>query len=277
MHRLTRTAMKSAVVLLFWTTASIGAQPPYRPEIPKTWDAAALESLEVRHPNPRYSPVAVPADYYYRVPVRPVYKAYPVYAPGRERAHYREWLEKQEPEVIFDPRRLRSQQDWIKAGEQVFDAPFGFDFVISVADVRNAAWFEHVQPPLTKAGVMPFATYVIRQKGKVELGTFACAMCHTRVLADGTVIKGAQGNFPIDRANGFGFRHAPVQIVRLLYRTLSGAPWLKPDPADLANTLSSEEIAAQFDAAPAGVVVRQRSSMNYPVAIPDLIGVKDRR
>ena len=58
---------------------------------------------------------------------------------------------------------------------------------------------------------------------------------------------------------------------------LSGAPWLKPDPADLANTMSAEELAAQFDAAPAGVVIRHRSSMNYPVAIPDLIGVKNRR
>ena len=66
-------------------------------------------------------------------------------------------------------------------------------------------------------------------------------------------------------------------VARGVYRTLSGAPWLKPDPADLANTMSAEELAAQFDAAPAGVVIRHRSSMNYPVAIPDLIGVKNRR
>jgi hypothetical protein len=268
--------MKSAAIL-FCATASILAQPPYRPEIPKTWDAAALGSLEVPHPDARYSPVAVPAEYYYHVPVRPVYKTYPVYAPGREPAHYMEWLREQEPQVTFDPARLRSEDDWIRAGELVFDTPFGFDFVIRSADVRSAAWFEHVQPPLTKTGVLPFVTYVIRQKGKVELGTFACAMCHTRVLPDGTVIKGAQGNFPIDRANAFGFRHAPVQVVRSIYRTLSGAPWLKPDPADQANTLSAEELATEFDSAPAGVVVRHRSSMNYPTAIPDLIGVKNRR
>jgi hypothetical protein len=231
----------------------------------------------VPHPNPRYSPVAVPVEYYYRVPVRPVYKSYPVYAPGREPAHYLEWLEKQEPEVIFEPARLRSEADWIKAGELVFDAPFGFNFVITLADVRSAAWFEHVRPPLTKAGIMPFATYVIREKGKIELGTFACAMCHTRVQPDGTIIKGAQGNFPIDRANAFSLRSAPAHVVRHIYRTLSGAPWLKPDPADEANTLSVEELAAEFDAAPAGVLVRHRSSMNYPTAIPDLIGVKDRR
>ncbi len=268
--------MKSAVIL-FLATPSMLAQPSYRPEIPKTWDAVALASLEVPHPDPRYSPVAVPVEYYYRVPVRPVYKTYPVYAPGREPAHYIEWLREQEPRVLFDPAQLRSEDDWVKAGERVFDAPFGFDFVFSVAEVRNAAWFEHVQPPITKTGIMPFATYVVREKGKIELGTFACAMCHTRVQPDGTMIKGAQGNFPIDRANGFGFRHAPIQVVREIYRTLSGAPWLNPDPADLANTLSPEELATQFDSAPAGVVVRQRTSMNYPVAIPDLIGIKNRR
>jgi hypothetical protein len=269
--------MKSAIVTLFWTTASILAQPAYRPEIPKTWDAVALGSLEVPHPNPRYSPVAVPVEYYYSVPVRPVYKTYPVYAPGREPGHYLEWLREQEPQVAFEPAQLRSEDDWIRAGELVFDAPFGFNFVFSVSDVRNPAWFEHVRPPIAKSGVMPFATYVIREKGKIELGTFACAMCHTRVLPDGTIIKGAQGNFSIDRANGFGFRHAPVFIARGVYRTLAGAPWLKPDPADMANTMSAEELAAQFDAAPAGVVIRNRSSMNYPVAIPDLIGVKNRR
>jgi hypothetical protein len=137
------------------------AQQPYRPEIPKTWDASALAALEVPLPDPRYSPVAVPVEYYYRVPVRPVYKTYPVYAPGREPEHYLEWLREQEPQVGFDPARLRSEADWIKAGELVFDAPFGFNFVISVSDVRNPAWFEHVKPPITKAGVMPFATYVI--------------------------------------------------------------------------------------------------------------------
>ena len=78
--------MKNTAAILFCATTSILAQPPYRPEIPKTWDAAALASLEVPHPDPRYSPVAVPVEYYYRVPVRPVYKTYPVYAPGREPA-----------------------------------------------------------------------------------------------------------------------------------------------------------------------------------------------
>jgi len=177
--------MKSAVAILLWVTASLSAQPPYRPEIQITWDAAALATLELPHPVPRYSPVAVPVEYYYRVPVRPVYKTYPVYAPGSEPAHYLDWLRKQEPHVTFEPAGLHSENDWIRAGELVFDAPFGFDFVITVSDVRNPAWFEHVKPPLTKTGVMPFAAYVIREKGKIELGTFACAMCGIRGKANG--------------------------------------------------------------------------------------------
>ena len=269
--------IKCASALLCWVAISGAGQQQFAPKIPKTWDSAALRSLEVPHPDPRYSPVAVPVEYYYRVPIRPIYKTYPVYAPGREPSDYMEWLQKQEPQLIFNSARLASENDWINAGEVVFDAPFGFDFVFSVADVRSAEWFNHVRPPLTEDGIMPFASYVIRKKGSVELGTFACAMCHTRVLPDGTVIKGAQGNFPIDRVNAFGFRRTTAEVVRQIVRTLTGAPCLSPDPAAQAQTLSVEQLANAFDESPPGVVVRHRSSLNHPTAIPDLIGVKERR
>jgi Di-haem oxidoreductase, putative peroxidase len=249
---------------------------PVRPEIPKAWDERALSSLEVPLANPRFSPQAVSANYYYSVPVRPVYKTYPVYAPGREPAGYFEWLQTREPHIAFDSESLHSELDWIQAGELVFHAPFGFDFVFSVADVRNQAWYDHVRPPLTKDGVMPFASYVVREKGKVELGTFACSMCHTRVMPDGSVIEGAQGNFNIDRANGFGLRRLPPDVVRQIYRTLAGAPWLEPDPGDFA-AFSSEKIASIHDSMPSGVVVRHRSSAYHPTAIPDLVGIADRR
>jgi hypothetical protein len=57
---------------------------------------------------------------------------------------------------------------------------------------------------LASEGLFPYQTYVIREKGKVELGVLSCAMCHTRVMADETTIKGAQGNFPADRIGGIG-------------------------------------------------------------------------
>src|SRR5437899_9428532 len=68
--------------------------------VPKMWDDAAMEKLEVPLANPIGSPKQVSADYYYRIPVRPIYKQYPVYAPGREPAGYMEWLEQQEPVII---------------------------------------------------------------------------------------------------------------------------------------------------------------------------------
>jgi len=41
--------------------------------------------------------------------------------------------------------------------------------------------------------------YVIR-RGKLELRRLSCASCHTRVMRDGTTVKGAQGNFAFDAA-----------------------------------------------------------------------------
>jgi hypothetical protein len=257
-------------LLLAVAGALAQAQHPYRPEIPRTWDPVALATLEVPLPDPGRSPVAVPAEYYGRVPVRPVYKTYPVYAPGREPAGYSDWLQKQEPQITFDPKRLHSPEDWTKAGELVFDAPL-MSMMSGARNGSSTSGHRSRQMASCRSLRMSFAA-----KGKVELGTFACGMCHTRVLPDGKVIKGAQGNFAVDRAVALVLRRSSAEAARTIYRTLAGAPWLKPDPADEANDLSPEEIAAAFDENPAGVVVRHRSSMRYPTAIPDLIGIKGR-
>ena len=44
---------------------------------------------------------------------------------------------------------------------------------------------------------MPFARYVVRSDGRVDVGNVACSMCHTRVMPDGMAVLGAQGNFPV--------------------------------------------------------------------------------
>lgn len=56
--------------------------------VPRTWDDAAISQLEVPLANPIGSPKHITAGYYYKIPVRPIYKQYPVYAPGREPAGY---------------------------------------------------------------------------------------------------------------------------------------------------------------------------------------------
>jgi hypothetical protein len=51
---------------------------------PKTWDDAKMATVELPLASPIASPKHVPASYYYKIPVRPVYKQYPVYARGHE-------------------------------------------------------------------------------------------------------------------------------------------------------------------------------------------------
>jgi hypothetical protein len=181
----------------------------FSPAIPTTWDDQEMASLELPLADPAGSPVHVSADYYYRIPVRPIYKSYPVYAPGKEPAGYEEWLKQQEPETVFDASKLKTEADWIKAGAVVFDAPIFYDVLVRAADVKDPLWHEKTGALAAKDGTLPYFRYVVREKGKIELGTISCAMCHTRVMPDGTVIKGAQGNFPFELAGARDFRTLP--------------------------------------------------------------------
>jgi len=250
----------------------------FAPAIPKTWDDRAMASLEVPLADPSGSPVHVSADYYYRIPERPLYKSYPVYAPGKEPPGYDEWLKQQEPELAFDASRLRTEEDWIKAGEQVFDAPVFYGAIAQVSHVRDPEWYKKTGTPVAKDGTVPFFHYVIREKGKVELGTVSCAMCHTRVMSDGAVVKGAQGNFPFEHAAvlNSATRLTPEQV-RFFERSFFGAPWVKPDPQAGLDQVSPRMFAEWHGAIPAGVIARQGTSPLSPAQIPDLIGVKDRK
>jgi hypothetical protein len=98
-------------------------------------------------------------------------------------------------------------------------------------------------------------------------------------MTGGAVVKGAQGNFPFDRAYAWDAREAGGVLdgTRDLERALFGAPWLTPDPQARLGEQSIEEIAAAHDAIPAGVLARHRTSPWSPVQVPDLIGVRDRR
>lgn len=130
---------------------------------------------------------------------------------------------------------------------------------------------------LLKMESYPYLTYVIREKGKIELGSFACRMCHTGVMPDGSILKGEQGNFPLTAALAIDTPyHFPLELARVLDRVAYAAPWLQPDPTDREQSLSSDETIAAIRAAPAGVGPRHGTSLFFPVQVPDLIGVKDR-
>jgi hypothetical protein len=289
--RLKHLALAVAGLLGFWVTGiSVQPQQGARPPIPRTWDDRQIATHEIPLSNPIGSPKHVSADYYYRIPVRAIYQGYPVYAPGHEPAGYMDWLKQQEPVILWDDQghapALASESDWIRAGELVFDAPNSFDSRFNIDDVRNPAWYEKLRVPLPKDGTVPEYQYVIRTKGKVELGATSCATCHTRVMPDGTILKAAQSNFPVNRAAAWGFRQSAAQSpdkagylaqLRAIAKKLHAAPWLKPDMEDRIDTMSVEEIASLFEAVPPGAALRQRSNSFLPIQVPDLIGLKDRR
>jgi hypothetical protein len=265
--------------------------------IPKAWDDEAMATLELPLANPVASPKHVSADYYYQIPVRSIYKSYPAYVPdheppGHELPAYMEWLKQQEPEVVWgiDPKTglmhtppLKTQADWIRAGEMVFDSPTIFTPPPPNQVVRQL--YEVGGRPVPSSGIDAFVVWVSRQKGKVEAAFGGCADCHTRMMPDGSIVRGAQGNNPIDHGIALARRRqlaaaqneqAFLSFVRLGERSQFEVPWLLPSAQPDYSVVSVEEVAASHAAIPAGVFARQGTSVLSPPHIPDLIGVRDR-
>ena len=254
-------------------------------EIPRTWKQADVDRLDVPLANAEYSAIHISEEEYYRIPVRAIYKSYPVYQPGKEPAGYMEWLRNQEPQVEFDAARLHTNREWITAGALVFNAPTSYNPVFfGVKQVRDPAFYATFGMPAAKDGTVPFARWVIRRKGDVELGSMGCNTCHTRVMEDGTVIPGAQGNNPGDREGAAMLRQAakfadPAKILERIrgFAVQFEMPWLTNDPNRLARTMTLDELIGAGERIPPGVTARANTSMFLPPQIPDLIGVQDRR
>lgn len=261
------------------------SEPRWEPVIPKTWDDEELKSLELPLANTKYTPVHVAAEYYYRIPELKIYKSYPIYAPGKEPSGYLEWLRQQEPEIAFDPSKLRTKEDWIRAGELVFNAPIFNNALNKLSDLRDPEWYRRSGVLVSRDGTMPYNVYVVRRKGEVDVGEFSCATCHTRVMPDGSVIRGAQSNYPLGRLDQMEISSHVGTKDEQLYKTRARGgfllgyhtPWAVPDPLELFDKMSLGEYAELNGALPPGVQARPGVSFFVPVQVPDLIGVKARR
>jgi hypothetical protein len=205
--------------------------------------------------------------------VRTIYRSYPVYLAGREPDGYFESLKQKEPEIIvFDASKLHTKEDWIRAGEAVFDDPTPSrpaepgGFRPRPASTR----------PITSQGINPALRYVARQKGTVEVGLSNCGSCHVRVLPDGTACKGAQMDFAVGRSSlrQPGLTPEAAQRARAVEWTLSGAPWIAPRE-EFERLVSLDELGRRQEAMQAGVFERQGTSSSHPPHVPSLIGLAD--
>ncbi len=272
--------MRPCLLALLSTLLAAQSRP-----IPRAWTDPAVAALEMPLANSKHSPVHISEKDYYQIPARVLYKTYPVYHPSREPAGYMDWLRKQTPEIAFDTAKLKTDADWIKAGELVFNAPTSFNPVFfSAADLRDPAFYIETSTPIPSSGVFPFARWVIRRAGEVELGSMGCGTCHTRVMPDGSVIPGAQGNNPGDRQGARMLRRAAMAAdPALLLDRIRGfarqfeMPWVPGDPNLRARSMTLDELIEAGEVIPPGVNARSNTSMFVPPQIPDLIGVRDRR
>lgn len=155
----------------FWLAATaiacLGQAPRRKPDIPRVWDDAAMSQLDSPLASPGATPHYPPASYYHRIPELVIYKSYPSRPPSAmTEEQYLDWLPKQEPEIAFDPERLRTQEDWIKAGELVFDAPMS----LTTAGARS--------------GRSQWRPWFIRTKGQLEKGPSKSTSARTPAAAN---------------------------------------------------------------------------------------------
>ena len=88
----------------------------FRPKIPKAWDDAEVTAMEIPLADPAPPVTNISASYYYSIPPVTIYKTYP-FLSSEPFAEYWKWLKQREPEVAFDPAKLKTKADWEKFGE----------------------------------------------------------------------------------------------------------------------------------------------------------------
>jgi hypothetical protein len=253
--------------------------PTFHPDIPRAWDDHEIGAFQVPLVQRDRSPQYLSAQEYYAQRVRTIYRTYPVYAPGNEPAGYMESLEQKEPEIAFDVSSLRTKEDWIRAGEAVFDtAPSP----VEMPPVPISALLPPgVSVPTSSDGVIPYVSYVIRKKGVVELNLFSCAACHSRVMPDGSVVKGAQGNSPFEQLfaalakSSAALPEADAQA-RNAEWLLAGTPWVM-NREQFDKQFDFQELIRRHEAMQPGVVERHGTGSATPTKVPSLIGLQDIR
>jgi mono/diheme cytochrome c family protein len=289
------TKQNRLLIVLAWTTAAIflslaGSSAQTRSQkshVPKIWDAKELATWATPIAGVNAVPNYYTEEEYYAAPVDNL-RTYPVYHPDYEPKGYWEWLKKQGAQPLIEPEKLVTEKDWIEAGRRVFD-----ELDVPIVRTNNPRAFEFLRDRealkkqgvvVAKDGVIPTFRWVVMKNGEIKLGLSECAACHTRVMEDGSVIRGAQGNpnFANEALGALveGFakineKHG-ITLQQSEYNAY-GVPWIKDDIHGRFKTMSEEEVNNVDGVPMPGTFARFNGSPYYITKIPDLIGVKDRR
>ncbi len=257
-------------------------------DIPKTWDMAEIKQFMLPAADSSVSVTPISEEYYYKLPERKVFKSYLILLTDDMEANrkYLDSLKSLDPVDLFQ-NEPKTEQDLIRLGEEVFNAPLVmFDYSEDFYNGLNTS-VKDAEIPVPKK-IFPYYSYVVDEKSKVKVGVFSCAMCHTRVMPDGSTIKGAQGTFPLDKIDGFDAANTLKSLpkeklkefdegMRTGRNALQKAPWISHSSQMELDTISAARVIAYLKSIPPGVMIRHGSNFNQPTNIPDLIGIKDRK
>ncbi|MCI0751911.1 MAG: hypothetical protein L0Y35_08740 [Flammeovirgaceae bacterium] len=238
-----------------------------------------MEAIKKFHLPPPDSFVNVeyaPEAYYNSLQEHVIYKTYPVYLKEFERPGYLDSLRTLEPEIAFDPQKLKTQEDWVKAGELVFHFPVAsYRPINGKVSHLEESQFEKGAGKFTADGIYPFNRYIINEKGKLIIGSHSCASCHTRVMDSGVTITGAQGNVynPTGFVKNIQSGSIPFAFLQQGVKQLAYAPWAPETFRSIPS--DKEELVSSLLELPGGVADRQGYAFLYPLAVPSLIGLKD--
>jgi hypothetical protein len=267
-----------------WLAAVAVAVSLSAEEVPSPWSDASIAGYRLPLAGLGHAPKMISGAAYYALPEVNL-KTYPVYTPDKEPKGYLEWLASKDPEPMVDIGKLHTREQWVAAGREVFygrELPRFSGSEDNLKLIRDPRVIAAYKLQTTKDGVLLGLRYLVREKGKVELGTDTCAMCHVRVQPDGSVIEGpANVHTPFGplmgdltrRYAGFGEAFLEERRRRQM-REDYRVPFLHPDPNLASANLPAEEIVRLYDLHPLGVHGRTNTSILYPVKIANLIDIQ---
>ena len=254
--------------------------------VPKSWNDVGLSEWATPLADVNLRPGNFTEAELDQVPVYELYRSYPAYYPGREPAGYWKWLQSRKPELLIKGAALRTEDDWTKAGQRVFremyfPPPEPQDKLIELVRSREALERARVHP--NPDGTIP-PRWVVTPSG-IRIAPSNCQACHSRVLADGTRVDG----IPIVNDPGavLARLRESLDIIRQQRRRGHGAPaetaawpvWHALAEGRHTRTFHDDELGGLREL---GSVARRRVHKGrwkpvFPVKIPDLIGLKDRK
>jgi hypothetical protein len=277
--------LRLAIVVMSLLAVDVDAQSDREKiQAPRFWNDRELADWATPVAGLNVRPGHFSEREYYAAPEAEWVRTYPVYFPGRGPAGYWDALRERRPEPLI-ASAARTTAEWLAAGQRVFDEMdvpvFRSTDPAIIALVRSAAEFSARGGRSQKDGVVLGLRWVPTSKG-VALSVSDCSSCHTRVMPDGSLLRGAPFNVPFDGVVGelvsrgfarFFVGDSPTESNWRIFNV----PWVRDDIHTALKSVSGAELGALLATVPPGAFPRTNGSPYYPTKVPDLIGLKDRQ